>query len=281
MSALEQAYLHCDALLRQFDHDRWLACLFLPLPARAHIHALYAFSLEIARIRESIREPLNGEIRLQYWRDVLEGAGRGEVQAHPVAHALLDTIDKFHLPVMALRNLIDARTFDLYDDPMPNRNDLEGYCGETCSVLFQLGSLILGGEAPALADAAGHAGVAYALAGLMLALPVHLQRGQCYLPVTMMQQRGLSHEALMNRPDEDRLRLVLADLCALAQSHLDKSLAAQKSLPAIQRGAFLPLSLVPLHLKAVLKNKHPALQVSSVAQWRKQWALWRGERLIA
>ena len=267
MSALEQAYLHCDALLRQFDHDRWLACLFLPLPARAHIHALYAFSLEIAHIRESIR--------------VLEGAGRGEVQANPAAYALLDTIDKFHLPVMALHNLIDARTFDLYDDPMPNRNDLEGYCGETCSVLFQLGSLILGGEAPALADAAGHAGVAYALTGLMLALPVHLQRGQCYLPVTMMQQRGLSHEALMNRRDEDKLRLVLADLCALAQSHLDKSLTAQKSLPVIQRGAFLPLSLVPLHLKAVLKNQHPALQISSVAQCRKQWTLWRGARRIA
>ena len=119
------------------------------------------------------------------------------------------------------------------------------------------------------------------LTGLMLALPVHLQRGQCYLPVTMMQQRGFSHEALMNRRDEDKLRLVLADLCALAQSHLDKSLTAQKSLPVIQRGAFLPLSLVPLHLKAVLKNQHPALQISSVAQCRKQWTLWRGARRIA
>jgi len=276
MSTLSQAYGECEALLRAQDRNRWLACLFLPMPARAHIHALYAFSLEIARIRESIREPLNGEIRLQYWRDVLAGAGRGEVQAHPVAYALLDTRTQFNLPVVALQNLLDARTFDLYDDPMPSRNDLEGYCGETCSVLFQLASLILGGDARDLADAAGHAGVAYALSGLMLALPVHLRRGQCYLPLDMMQARGLSHEALLNAPDESRLRLVLADLCALAQTHLDKAVKAKAVLPVQVRGAFLPLTLVPLHLKAVRSNTHPAQQIVFVPQWRKQWALWRG-----
>ena len=32
-------------------------------------------------------------------------------------------------------DLVDARVFDLYDDPMPSLNDLEGYCGETSSSL--------------------------------------------------------------------------------------------------------------------------------------------------
>ena len=281
MSALSDAYNHCDALLRAQDHDRWLSCLFLPLPARSHIHALYTFSLEIARIRETIREPLNGEIRLQYWRDVLEGASRGDVVGSPVALALLDTIKIFQLPVIALLNLLDARTFDLYDDPMPNATDLEGYCGETCSALFQLSALVLGGDSRKISDVSGHAGVAYALSGLMLALPLHLRRGQCYLPLDMMKQKGLSHDELLNSPDIARVRLVLADLCALAQYHLYKAQVLQNHLSAELQGVFLPLSLVSLRLKAVKAAEQPSRHIADVSQWRKQWALWRAARRIS
>ena len=81
-----------------------------------------------------------GEIRLQWWRDsVMTGAGGG----HPVATALNATVAKFHLPKDAFQRLIDARLFDLYDDPMPSLNDLEGYAGETSSALIQLAAIIL------------------------------------------------------------------------------------------------------------------------------------------
>ena len=113
-------------------------------------------------MRDSVREAMLGEIRLQWWRDALQGEARGDVRANPVAAALDDTIVKFRLPRQALVDLIDARIFDLYDDPMPSLNDLEGYCGETSSSLFRLathhpGRRLRSGQA----DAAGHAGVAY------------------------------------------------------------------------------------------------------------------------
>ena len=85
---------------------------------RRALYALYAFNLEVARIRELAREPMPGEIRLQWWRDVLRGAGQGEVDAHPVAAALRDVVVRYRLPPAALADLIDARTFDLYDEPM-------------------------------------------------------------------------------------------------------------------------------------------------------------------
>ena len=45
---------------------------------------------------------------------------------------------------------------------MPSRNDLEGYCGETASVIFQLAALILDPQAArSVSDLAGHAGCAY------------------------------------------------------------------------------------------------------------------------
>ena len=130
---LPSAYAYAATLLREGDPDRFFAALFAPADKRPHLHALYAFSLEIARIRDSVSEALPGEIRLQWWRDALQGEARGDVMANPVAAALDDTVVRFRLPRQALVNLVDARVGDLYDDPIPTLNDLEGYCGETSS----------------------------------------------------------------------------------------------------------------------------------------------------
>ena len=90
--------------------------------------ALYAFNAEIASIRDRIREPLPGEIRLQWWRDAI---AKDEPQGHPLAEELLTTIRRHDLPRKAFDDYLEARIFDLYDDPMPGRAELEGYCGET------------------------------------------------------------------------------------------------------------------------------------------------------
>ena len=136
MSDLTQAYSACADMLRTQDPDRFYACLFAPEDKRGALHALYAFSLELARIREIVSEPMLGEIRMQWWRDALGGEARGDVSANPVAAALLDTVAIYNLPLQALRDLIEGRAFDLYDDPMPSRVDLEGYCGETSSAAY-------------------------------------------------------------------------------------------------------------------------------------------------
>src|SRR5258708_36431612 len=126
-------YVHCEALVRAADKDRFLATLFAPAEHRAALHALYACNVEIARVREVVREPLAGEIRLQWWSDVLRGAGRGEVEANPVAAALLATITRYRLPVERLAALIDARRVDLYDGPMRTLADLETYADGAAS----------------------------------------------------------------------------------------------------------------------------------------------------
>src|SRR5215218_8756943 len=120
---MADSFDHCEELVREGDKDRFLATLFAPQKYRRALHALYAFNLEIAKVRETAHEPMPGEIRLQWWRDVLGGAGRGEVSAHPVASALRETIVRYSLPPKMLEDLIDARTFDLYDDPMASLAD--------------------------------------------------------------------------------------------------------------------------------------------------------------
>ena len=95
---MADSFDHCEELVRAGDKDRFLATLFAPQKYRRALYALYAFNLEVARTRELAREPMPGEIRLQWWRDVLGGAGRGEVDAHPVAAALRDVVVRYRLP---------------------------------------------------------------------------------------------------------------------------------------------------------------------------------------
>src|SRR5919107_3112920 len=189
---------HCEALVREGDPDRYWASLFAPADKRGYLHALHAFNFEVSRVRESVSEALVGEIRLQWWRDALQGESRGGVRANPVAAALDDTIVQFRLPRQSLVDLIDARIFDLYEDPMPSLNDLEGYCGETSSSLTQLSGLIIAdGSNPGTADAAGHAGVAYAVTGLLRAFPHHARQGRLYVPAAVLDAHAVTREEIL------------------------------------------------------------------------------------
>lgn len=277
---LADAYAHCEAQLREGDRDRWLACLFVPAPVRQHLHALYAFSLDVARIREIVSDPMPGEIRYQWWRDAIEGEARGDTSAHPVAAALLDTISRFQLPRVALTNLVDARTFDLYDDAMPGLRQLEGYCGETSSALLRLACIVLaGGEDPGGADAAGHCGVAYALTGLLRALPWHAARGQVYLPADLLARHGSSREDLLAGRLTSGLAAALAEMRAVTRGHLEAGLSDLPGLPKVLRTAFLPVALVDPYLRRMERpGFNPFVTPVELPQWRRQWILWRAAR---
>ena len=277
---LDDAYRYCGELVRDHDHDRWLADGLLAEHKRRHALAIHAFSFEAARIRESIHEAMPGEIRLQWWIDAIEGEARGDVVGHPVAAALIDTVRRFSLRRLGFVNLLEARRFDLYDDAMPTLNDLEGYAGETASTLFlEIAQVLCDGADPKAADAAGHAGVAYALTGLMRALPIHARRNQVYLPAALLKAAGLEPDDVRQGRKAEELTAVLAVLRDQASEHLDKALAALTGIDPRAKPAFLPLAFVRPYLKALRKTP-PYGPVAEIGAWRKPLLLWRfGRRL--
>jgi phytoene synthase len=297
-TSLERAYAYCELLLRENDKDRFLADLFLPASRRGHIHALQAFSFEIAHIRELVSEPMPGEIRHQWWRDALEGNARGGVSTNPVAAALVDTVDRFALSRSVLVALIDARGFDLYDSPMPDLPSLEAYCKNTSSVLFEMAGEILAdgsektsagarearanppattGAASRLSVAAERAGFAYAFTGLIRAFPFHAARGQIYLPLELLRRHGSSPEEALSGRVTPALLASLAEWRRAARRHLDNALADVAHLPEILKPAFLPLVLVKPYLdEAERRRLDPFRSSIELPQWRRQWALWRG-----
>ncbi len=269
-------YEHCARTVRELDRDRYIADLFAPAVMRKHLFALHAFSAEVARIRDTVSDPVLGEIRLQWWRDALAGDGGG----HPVASALIETIRTFALPLAGFEGLVDARVFDLYDDQMPTQTDLEGYSGETASALIQLAAIVLaGGHDPRVASAAGHAGVAYAMTGLMRALPVHAARGQCYLPADIGAAHGFDREMLVRGQATPELLMTLADLRRIARDHLATATPQIAALPASLKPAFLPVALVGPSLDRMDRPGYdPFSGRIDLSPLKRQWLIWRAAR---
>src|SRR5580692_10092833 len=105
------------ALVRRHDRDRYQTVLFAPAARREALFALYAFNYEVARVREIVREPMLGQIRLQWWREVIDVAyGGGQVRHHEVAEPLTATIREYGLNRAYFDRLIDTREHDLSDE---------------------------------------------------------------------------------------------------------------------------------------------------------------------
>lgn len=244
-SGMTETFEHCMDLLRTGDRERYLAVLFAPEDKRPALAALYAFNLETARVRDLVSEPMPGEIRLQWWREVVSGEREGEGRQHPVGAALLEAIEAHGLLRAALANLTEARIFDIYDDPMPDRATLEGYLGETASTLFQLSAQILDPTAAERsADAAGHAGVAYGISGLMRLAALHRSRGQVYIPGDILAAAGTDSNGWLAGSDREAMGQATTIITALARDHLSKAETAIATLPNTVRPAFLPLAVV-------------------------------------
>ncbi|QPC95214.1 phytoene/squalene synthase family protein [Mesorhizobium sp. INR15] len=263
--------------VRAADHDRYLSALYAPSDKRNALFSLYAFNAEIAGIRDRIREALPGEVRLQWWRDVIAADDDGAAAGHPVAVALKATISAHDLPKRAFDNMLDARIFDLYDDPMPSRTDLEGYCGETAAALIQLASMVLAPtEAPGFAELAGRAGCAQATTGLLLLLPLHRRRGQCFVPADILAAAGSSPEEFVSGDGGPGAQRAVAAMTALAREHVSAFEKGASSLPVSLRPAFLPLALSRAYLDRMESPRSSPLNgVVRLSALRRHWLLLR------
>jgi len=264
-------YQHCLQFLRQSDFDRYLAVLYAPEDKRPALAALYAFNAEIARIRDVVHDALPGEVRLQWWRDLINGTEHGAVTGNPVAALLLQAIQEYQLPRNVFDAYCEARIFDLYNDAMPSRNDLEGYCGETACAILQMAAVILDADAAkSSAELSGHAGVAQAVSGLLRLLPLHRRRGQVYVPEDMLQAVGVNAEQFLKGDDKQAMQRVVSVLTALAREHY--AAFEKQPMPASLKAAYLPVRLVPVVLKrAENKAGQVAEQGIDLSQLRRQW----------
>lgn len=274
-STTEQSY--CARQVSALDKDRYLACLLAPQKSREHLFSLYAFNIEIGKIRENVSEALLGEMRLTWWREAIEAIYHGDVHDHPVIEALERAIVECVLPQKPFIDLIEARQFDLYDEPMKTVATFDAYAGATSSVLFQLAGFIIAGRAAtSSAEAAGHAGVAYALQGLIRAAPLHASRGQLYLPLEVLEHSDVVMRDYFTGTMTSALAQAFRELHDIAHYHLGQAQEHLSKGPAEIFPAFLPASLIKPYLKRIAKSAYdPFNNTLERTQFGRQWSLWR------
>ncbi len=268
----------CADLVRSHDFPRYAATLFVPAAERRALLSLYAFNVEIVRVRDQVSQPLPGEIRFQWWTDLFSGLVHGSAEGNPVAAELLRAVRDFELPVEPLSLLVDEHQFDLYNDPMPTLTALEGYLAATSSALLGLAARIMGAQPDAADHLARHAGLAQGIVQIITNLPRDASRRQLFLPEQVLTSHGCQMEDLFAGKETPNLRAVLAQLTGEAQQHLTTALSLLADVPAAVRPAFLPLSQVRVDLKRLSQPGRNPFALQPTSRFRTLWTLWRASR---
>lgn len=277
MTAIIDDSAVCAALVREHDFPRYAATLFAPPEKRAALLALAAFDLEILRIPDQVSQPLPGEIRLQWWTDLLDGNEHGGAAGNPIAAELLRAIRDHALPVEPLQRLIHAHSFDLYDDPMPSGAALEFYLDDTVGEIIAAKLRVLGGDPERHETLVRDTGRALGLARILARLPHDAARHRCFLPADTMAKHGASRDALFSGLETPALRTARDDLIAAARNHLVGALAWIKSIDPILRPAFLPIATLGRELDALACLPPLALHIPP-SRLRVLWSQWRASR---
>ncbi|MFN3171300.1 MAG: phytoene/squalene synthase family protein [Hyphomicrobiales bacterium] len=266
--------------LRTHDFEWYAALQFASADKRPALIALFAYLAEIARIRSLVSDPMPGEIRLQWWRDTLSGTAHGAVEANPLAASLLQAMETHAMPAAPLLAVLDARAFDLYDDAMPSTADFEGYSGEAWSGPMSLAASVLSGESPArFADSAGHGGVALSVARTLVTFSQWAGRGQCFLPVDLMQAHKLERDMFAQRRVTPPLTATLRAFASHGLGHLDKARTAASDNPDGAKVVLLPLALTRQTLQdATSWSLNPFVRPLTRPRWQKLFKLWRASK---
>ena len=230
------------AAVRAHDWPRHIAIQFAPESKRGDLTALFVFNAEIDRITRNASDPLPGEIRLQWWREVLNGEREGEARRHPLASVLLDVIHQHDLPLGTFGRFLEAKTFALYHDAFPDTHSFEAWCGETEGALLQMAALILDPVGAANAsDASGHGSIVLATGSIFSQLPRMRAKGQCWLPADLLSACGLTREAFFEGNDSAAMANAMSAMAEQGLKHFRMYSETVKRLPKSLRPAYLPV----------------------------------------
>jgi len=268
----------CAELVRSHDFKRFASTLFVPALRRRALIAIYAFNTEISRVHEQVSQPLPGEMRLQWWTDMLVSVAHGGVEGNPVAAELLLAIRTWRLPVDRLSRLIEEHQFDLYNDPMPTMAALEGYINDTSSTLLSLAAGIAGHSSEEIEHLARHAGLAQGIVQVIASLPLDASRRQLFVPLQLLHDHGCGIEEVFAGKETPSLRAALDQLLGEARRHLKTALGLLETVPPEVRPMFLPLALVRRDLERMSRADNDPFALRSTSRLRTLWTLWRTSR---
>jgi NADH dehydrogenase [ubiquinone] 1 alpha subcomplex assembly factor 6 len=245
----------CAALVRRYDPDRYFAVLLARADRRDSLFALHAFELELARIPDRVSEPMLGAIRLQWWRESLDGIAAGHPRRHEIVQPLAAAINGGSLDPMPLHAMIDAWDAILSDDGQPDMREIGHRIVNTRGLANRAAMGVLHDGAPQDGTAAAdHAAMAVGLTHILLRAPEKVGLGQEVLPREVLARHGLDLGTMLDAQREARLAQAAAEIAALAAGHVEALRAA--SVPRQLLPALLPASFAAVDLVRLRRSGH-------------------------
>jgi phytoene/squalene synthetase len=262
---------YCLQQIRRFDRDRYLTVLAAPGTAAADLAVLYAFNLELALIRDSVSEPMLGQIRFQWWREAIDGIRAGTPRRHAVVVALAELAARRRLDPAHFTRMIDARERELIDPPPIDLAALEAYAADTSGSLLALCAEAAGIEAASVAELTRALGIAVALTGTARATLYLAQRQRRMIPDDIAAATGLSTDALFTLKPQPALAPAVERLAEAARGHLEtaRRLKAPAALaPALRIGTLARLQLARLERARYDLFDPKSIEASPLDLWR-------------
>jgi phytoene synthase len=244
LAAMPAALSDLGAFVRRHDPDRFLTALFAPPGGRERLFLLYAVNHELARAREVASDPTLALIRLQWWREVAQGARR----RHEVAGPLGEALDSGWVDAAALLEMIDGREWEC--DLITTRADWHAYLDATAGALAAAAGHALEADAATQARLRG-IGLAYGVAAQLHSVTHLARQGRCSLPVEVLAAHGLSPDDVIANPVAPAMTPVLRELA------VDGQFGLMGGLPSSVRAAGLPGVLARRDLARIGRQVHP------------------------
>lgn len=236
---------------KNFDYDRWLISLFAPLPSRSRIHALLAFNGEISKVRETVSEVLLGDIRYQWWRDALKNMEDEKYLNHPILQSLKIVISEHDLDTSLFEDMINARSKDLDPCPFVANTELLEYAMGTGGLLSGLTYRVMGNREEAGCKVAQQVGRAFALTGIIRAIPYHASQDLLLIPQEVLENHGLVPESVFREENRLAFHDVVKDLVALAEKEQLEAVRAVQQRPKSEKPSYSLLALNNLYLSRI------------------------------
>jgi NADH dehydrogenase [ubiquinone] 1 alpha subcomplex assembly factor 6 len=265
----------CGEIVRANDPDRYLCALFAAPREREALFAVLAFNHEVAKTREVVSETMLGQIRLQWWREAIDGIVAGTPRQHEVVLPLAEAFKTFGLDRAPFDTILDAREADLEDAPFQTLDDLLNYAQGTAGSLSRIGFRILDVTDEVTQKVGEGAGVALSLTGLLRSIPFLARHKRLMLPHALLEAHQVRIGDYHELRDREELRAVVRSMTETIRQYL-----AEMGRPADVRfkqaaPVLLQSRLSRLYLDRIERSGfHPFDPRINEEMPLKSWALW-------
>ncbi len=267
-----EKHKYCRDLIQNDDPDHYLISLYAPQDKRNALYALFAFNYEISKISYTVSEPMLGEIRLQWWREVINDIYQDKLQLHDIVPSLAEAIERYALPKDLIMAMIDGRSQELYPENPDNIVILENYLSLTAGNLSCLMMRILGNDD--LDILANKLGLAWGYVGIMRSISYNFTLGKKYIPLELMTKNNIYHNIDLSSENSETLKPVIFELYQKAEEHLDYIRNHKDTITPETRSAFLLCAITRHYMKIIKKTDFNLFHMNEKKYLlSKQWAV--------